>query len=123
MLEPAQVRREEGAQVRHAVFQHGDAVDPQAESKTLVARGIKPDILQHIRMHHAAAENLEPLFTLADPDLVADLGVADIDLHGRLGEREVAGAKAHLHPRHLEKRLAEFLEYPFEMTEMGFLVD
>ena len=42
-------------------------------------------------MHHAAAENLQPLIAFADPDLVADLGVADIDFHRRLGE--VARAK------------------------------
>ena len=82
-----------------------------------------PHILQHIRMHHAAAQNLEPLIALADPDLVADLGVADIDLHRRLGEGEVAGAEAHLHFRHLEEGLAEFLEHPFQMAEMSLLID
>ena len=59
----------------------------------------------------------------ADPDLVAHLGVADIDLHRRLGEGKVAGAEAHLHLRHLEERLAEFLEHPFQMAEMRRLVD
>ena len=74
-------------------------------------------------MHHAAAENLQPLIAFADPDLVADLGVADIDFHRRLGEGEMARAEAHLHLRHLEERLAEFLEHPFQMAEMGLLVD
>src|SRR6185437_15769153 len=35
MREPAHVRFEEGAQVRHAVFEHGDAVDPHAPGKAL----------------------------------------------------------------------------------------
>src|SRR5215470_6820827 len=74
-------------------------------------------------MHHAAAENLQPLIALSDPDLVADLGVADIDFHRRLGEREVARAEANLDLSHLEERLAEFLEHPFEVPEMSLLVD
>ena len=74
-------------------------------------------------MHHAAAENLKPLVAFADPDLLADFGIADIDFHGGLGEGEMARAEAHLHLRHLEERLAEFLEHPFEMPEMGLLVD
>ena len=60
---------------------------------------------------------------LADPDLVADLGVADVDLHGGLGEGEVARAEAHLHLRHLEEGFAELLEHPFQVPEMGLLVD
>ena len=74
-------------------------------------------------MHHAAAENLKPLIAFADPDLVADLGVADVHFHRRLGEGEVARAEAHLHLRHFEERLAEFLEHPFQMPEMSLLVD
>jgi hypothetical protein len=35
----------------------------------------------------------------------------------------VACTEAHLHLRHFEERLAEFLEHPFQMPEMGFLVD
>ena len=105
MLEPAQIGGEEGAQIRHAVFQHGDAVDAEAEGEALIALGIEPDILEHVRMHHAAAENLEPVVAFADADLVAHLGVADIDLHRRLGEGEVARAEAHLHLRHSKKAL------------------
>jgi hypothetical protein len=74
-------------------------------------------------MHHAAAQNFEPIVALADPKFVADLGVTDIDLHRRLGEGEVARAEAHLHLRNLEEGLAEFLEHPFEMPKMRLLVD
>src|SRR6478736_6019082 len=123
MLEPAEVRREESTQVRHAVFQHGDTVDAEAEGEALIARRIEPDILEHVRMHHAAAENLEPLVAFADPDLVADFGVPDVHFHRWLGEREVARAEAHLHLRYFEERLAEFLEHPFQMPEMSLLVD
>src|SRR5580704_17400783 len=64
MVEPADVRLEEGAQVRHAVFEHGDAVDAHAPGKALVFVGIEPAILQHVRMHHAAAEDLQPVVAL-----------------------------------------------------------
>src|SRR5262249_28347919 len=37
VAEPAQVRVEEGAQVRDAVFQHRDALDPHAEGEALIA--------------------------------------------------------------------------------------
>src|SRR4029079_12607219 len=123
MLEPAQIAGEEGAQVRHAIFQHGDAVDAEPEGEALIALGIEPDILEHVRVHHAAAQNFEPIVALADPKFVANLGVTDIDLHRRLGEGEVARAEAHLHLRYLEEGLAEFLEHPFEMPKMRLLID
>src|SRR5262249_32797018 len=123
MPEPAEIAREESAPVGHAVFQHGDAVDAEAEGEALIAVRIKPDILEHVGMHHAAAENLEPIGAFADPKLVAHLGVADVDLHRRLGEGEVARAESHLHMRHLEERLAELLEHPFQVAEMGLLID
>src|SRR5687768_9237572 len=40
MRQPSRVGFEELPQVRHAVFQHGDAVDPQAPGKTLVLTGV-----------------------------------------------------------------------------------
>src|SRR5262249_10699168 len=80
MLQPPKVGGEEGAQVGHAVFQHGDAVDPHAEGEALVALRVEADIGEHVRMHHAAAQDLEPAVALADPDLVTDLGVTDIHL-------------------------------------------
>jgi hypothetical protein len=47
----------------------------------------------------------------------------DVDLHRRLGEGEVRGAEAHLHLVDLEERLAEFLQHPFQVSQMGALVD
>src|SRR5690606_2320164 len=42
MLEPAHIGVEEGAQVRHAVFQHGDAVDAHAPGEALILVRIEP---------------------------------------------------------------------------------
>src|SRR5262249_19492366 len=58
MGEPAHVGLEEGAQIRHAVFEHGDAIDPQPPGEALVFVGVEAAIAQHVGMHHAAAENL-----------------------------------------------------------------
>src|SRR5215510_10391125 len=88
MRQPAHVGFEERAQVRHAVLEHGDAVDPQAPGEALVFVGIEPAILQHVRVHHAAAENFQPVFAFAEADLVLEAAALDVDFQRRLGERE-----------------------------------
>ena len=123
MPEPAQIGAEEGAQIRHAVFQHGDAVDADAEGEALYLVRVVTDIAQHVGVHHAAAENLQPLIALADTDFIAMAGIADVHFHGRLGEREVAGAEAHFYLIHLEERLGEGFQRPFQVPHMRHLVD
>src|SRR6185312_7888981 len=123
MRQPAHVRLEEGAQVRHAVFEHGDTVDPHAPGKALKFVGIEPAIAQHVRMHHAAAENLHPIVAFAEADLTLLASALDIHLQRWLGERKERRTKTHLDLIDLEERLAEFLGYPFQMTEMRALVD
>src|SRR5262245_52813564 len=71
MLEPARIGGEEIAQIRHAVFQHGETIDAHAEGVALVFLRIDAAITQHVRMHHAAAENFEPIIARADADLPA----------------------------------------------------
>src|SRR6266851_6915148 len=82
--EPAHVRLEERTQVGHAVFEHGDAVDPETPGKALVLVRIEPAILEHVRVHHAAAENLQPILALAEADLALVAAALDIDLERRL---------------------------------------
>ena len=114
---PAQVGREHVAQVGDAILEHGDAVEPHAEGEALVALRIEPAVADHVRVHHAGAEDLEPAAGLADR------GGVDVDLHRRLGEREVRGAEAHLDVVDLEERLAELLQRPLQVAEVGRLVD
>src|SRR6516162_282284 len=123
MREPANVGLEERPQIRHAVFEHGDAVDAQAPGEALVFVGIEPAIAQHVRMHHAAAENLHPLLALAEADLAVVALALDVDFERRLGEREERRAKAHVDAIDLEERFAEFLQDPFQVAEMRALVD
>src|SRR5215470_14097490 len=65
MREPAHVGFEEGAQVRHAVLQHGDAVDPHTPGEPLVLVRIDAAVLEHVRMHHSTAEDLHPVLAFA----------------------------------------------------------
>ena len=123
MRQPAHVGLEEGAQIVDAVFQHGDAVDAHAPGEALVLVRIEAAIAQHVRMHHAAAQNLEPVIAFAEPDFALVAAALDIDFHRRLGERKERRPEAHLDGIDFEEGLAEFLEDPFQVTHMRRLVD
>src|SRR6516225_10130345 len=121
--EPAHVSLEEGAQIRHAVFQHGNAINSHAPSEPLIGIGIEPAVAQHVGMHHSAAQDLHPVLALAEADLALVAPALDVDLERRLGEGKERRAKTHPDLVHLEERLAEFLQDPFEVSEMGASVD
>src|SRR5690606_8018750 len=106
---------EEAAQVVDAVAQHGQAFNAQAEGEAGVALGVDADVAQHVRMHHAAAQHLQPAG--------AAVGLLPGDVHlGRgLGEGEVAGAEAHLEIA-LEEGADELRQRALEVGEAGALV-
>src|SRR5690242_13838123 len=116
LLEEAQVVLEERAQVRDAVAQHGKALDAEAEGEACVALRIDAAVLQHVRVDHAAAEHFQPaaLAVLRFP--------ADIHLGRGFGEREIAGAEAHLEVA-LEERTHELGQRALQVREAGGLVD
>ena len=119
VVQPAHVGVEEGAQVRHAVLQHGDAVDAHAPGEALHLLRIVAAEPDDVRVDHAAAQNLQPVVALAEADLVADAAAADVDLHRRLGEREERRAEAHLHLVDLEEGAAELLQHPLHVADGG----
>ena len=123
MAEPADVGLEEGPQIRHAVFQHGNAVDPHAPGKALILIRIKPAIADDIAVDHAAAENFEPVVALAEADFTALARALDVDFHRGFGEGEKRRPEAHLDVIDLEERLAEFRQDPFQMAHMRAFVD
>src|SRR5215470_16001423 len=86
--EPAHVGLEERAQIRHAILEHGDAVDPQTPGEALILVGIEPAVAQHVRMHHAAAENLHPVLAFAESELALLASALDVDLERWLRERK-----------------------------------
>ena len=123
MAHPAQVAVIESAQVRNAVFQHRDPLDPHAEGKALIFLRIVSAIRQNARIDHARAENLQPV--VAGPDLqpAAVTGAADIDLGRRLGEREIAGAEAHRQVVHAEEGAAEIDQAALQVAHMDAVAD
>src|SRR5256714_15278388 len=123
MAEPAHVALEELPQIGHAVFQHRDAVDPHPPAKALINVRIDPAGSQHVWMNHAAAENLQPVLAFAEANLTLVAPALDVDLERGLGERKKRWPESHVDVLDLEERLAELVENPFEVTEMGSLVD
>src|SRR4051812_44524134 len=123
MIEPAHVAVEQLAQISDAVLQHRDAVDTHAPGKALIDIRIDAAGAQHVRMHHAAAENFEPVLAFAETDLTLVAPALDVDFERRLGEREERRPKSHVDVVDLEERLAELVQDPFEVTEMRALVD
>src|SRR6266436_2686421 len=123
MAEPAHVALEQLPQVGHAVFQHRDAVDAHAPGKALIDVGIDVAGAQHVRMHHAAAENLQPVLAFAEADLALVAAALDVDLERGLGERKERRPEPHVDVVDLEERPAELVQDPFEVAEMRALVD
>src|SRR5271165_960689 len=74
----------EEADVVDAVAEHGDAFDAEAERPPGPDGGIVANGLEHLRMHHAAAGDLQPVLAhlfherVGEINLVARLGVTEI---------------------------------------------
>ena len=60
LLEEAQVVLEEEADVVDAVLEHGHALDAHAERPARDLFRVVADVAQHVGMHHARAQDLEP---------------------------------------------------------------
>ena len=74
-------------------------------------------------MHHSAAEDFEPVLAFAKADFAALTAALDVDFHRRFRERKKRRPEPHLDALHLEERLAEFLQHPFQIAEIGRSVD
>src|SRR5512139_1475561 len=99
LREEADVVFVEELDVRHAVLEHRDAIEAEAEGEAGVALGVVADVLEDDRVDHPAAQDLEPTRALADAARGGALGVAlpgaaehaaEVDLGTRLDEGEVA---------------------------------
>ncbi len=122
MPQPSEIRLEEGPQIRNAVFQHGQPVDPHAEGKALHLVRIQATCTNDIRMHHAGSEDFQP--AVADPNFHLALfpRTVDVHFHAWFGERKMRGAEAHFHRIDFKERLAEFLKAPFQVPQMGLVI-
>src|SRR5579863_4110031 len=57
VIDPAQIRIEEVAQVRQAIFEHHHAVGPHAPGEPLIDFRVNAAVRQHVGVDHAAAED------------------------------------------------------------------
>src|SRR3981189_808660 len=96
MREAADRAVEQLPEVGHAVFQHRDAVDAHAPGKALIDVGIDAAGAQHVRMHHAAAENLQPVLAFAETNFALVAPALDVDLERGLGEWEERWPEPHV---------------------------
>src|ERR1700761_2317145 len=103
MAEPAHVAFEQLPQVRYAVFQHRDAVDAHAPGEALIDVGIDAAGAQHVRMHHAAAEDFHPVLAFAETNLALVAAALDVDFERWLREREERRPEAHVDVVDLEE--------------------
>src|SRR6202011_858913 len=80
-------------------------------------------ILQHLWVHHPAAEDFEPVAAGADLQFAALARAADVDFGRRLGEREIARAEADRQVVEAKKGAAEFDQAALQMAHMARPVD
>src|SRR3954463_3198077 len=97
LLQNAHVVLPEEAQVGEAVTEHRDALDAEAEREAGPDLWVVADVREHLRIDPAGSAHLDPARVLAHR---AALSVAQktrhVELHRRLGEREVARPHPHL---------------------------
>ena len=65
---------------------------PKPNAQPVQTSGIVADVLEHLRMHHAAAGNLQPVLAH-----LLHQRVGEINLVARLGVAEVVRAETNLH--------------------------
>ena len=97
LLEEAEVVLEIVAEVANLPLEHGDTLHTHSEGESAVLPAVDAGSFKDVRIHHAAAHDLEPAGSLA---YVAALSAADVtayvDLSRRLCEREVRRTHADL---------------------------
>ena len=115
MRKPAQIGLEEGAGIGDAVFQHGDALDAEAEGEALEFVGVDAAIGQHLGMDHAAAANLEPIAAAADLEPAAAALTADSDRGRGFGDGAAGRTEARYDLLPYQGRLRRSAENPLEI--------
>src|SRR5208337_1074067 len=103
LLQKPYVALEEQLNLFHLVLQDGDAIHAHAEGKAADLAGVVAVLLhkiEDVRVHHAAAEQLDPATVLA---LAAALAAAENAAHlhvgAGLGEGKERRVKARFHRR------------------------
>src|SRR5437764_362737 len=94
LLQKANVRVIEDANIRNAVAAQGDASRPHTECPTRIALAVDAGRLEHCGMDRSGAEDLDPSRLLADgTSRSAADATLDVHLRGRFGEWKEARSK------------------------------
>ena len=122
-LKDSEVVFPERADLGDVVAELGRPLEAAAESEAAPLLGVDPDVLEHLRVDHPGAPQLDPAGELAHAAaLEVAVRAGDIGLDGRLGEGEVVRAEPHLavvaeeHAHDVQKR-------PLEIGERDAAVD
>src|SRR5260370_1900176 len=130
LAKEAQVVLEKDLNIVDAIFQHGQAVYADAEGEAADFFRVVIHEAVDGRVDHARAEKLDPgrAFALrASSPTGGRAGssaerAGDVKFDGRLGEREITGPEARLHPG-AKKLLYEILDGAGEIAEGNVRVD
>src|SRR5581483_3425083 len=123
LLQDADVVVPEQPQIREPVPEHGDALDPEAEREAGPDLGVVADVDEHLRVDPAGTAHLDPAGVLADRAALAVADEAgDVELDGRLGEREEARPHADFTGR-AEQLAEEVAHRALEVGERDPAVD
>src|SRR5712664_4188445 len=130
LLQEAHVVLEKDLDVVDAVFEHGQAVDADAEGEAADFFGVVVHETVHGGIDHAGAEEFDPgsAFALGAGSAgscgasSAAEGTGDVEFDARLREWEIAGAEAGFHAR-TEKLFYEILDGAGEIAEGDVGID
>src|SRR5690606_22121630 len=117
LTQKTQVVFEEHAQVFHAIAKHGQALNAQTKSKATIFLGINTAMLEHLRVHHAAAHDFQPLDTA-----IRFPTPLDIHFGRRLGEREIRWTKTHFQVP-FEEHPQKFLHRTLQISKADVLLN
>src|SRR5581483_9891239 len=132
LLQEADVVVVEQAQIGNPVLEHGDPFHTHAEGEALNLLwvvAVVPHVLEHIRIDHPGAQDLDPCRALAQRaalavsrDAVGAVEAGHVDLDARLREREEVRTHSHLSLL-TEDGAGEREQRPLEVAQGDVLVD
>src|SRR5262245_27986496 len=123
LIEEPDVVLEEQSYVVYFVHQGRHAVDAKPERESGELFRIYTHTLEHVRMDHSAAAQLDPSGPLADSaSRPAAHKTAEVELRGGLGERKVGGAESSSQPG-TEHQLDELLHGALQISHRDPAID
>src|SRR5829696_4157017 len=118
LSEEAKIAVEERADLVDPVADHRNPLESEAEREALPFLGVVPDRLEHVRVDHPAAAELDPARVRAHAaSLAIAEDAADRQLGRRFGVREEVGAEARADGFVVEQALHEHLDRAEQIGE------